>query len=318
MTLFARSMPCSRGRWFGLSTRPEPTAASTWNQAPCACARSASASSGSIAPRSVVPAVPTMAITCSPRVAASKASSDIAPVASVSTPITDSVPRPSSAALRRMLSWLASDATIRQSLGGRPARRTSVPARSRASSSPSRFEAVPPIVITPEPVSPSPCSRASQPTSASSANVAAGEASNASIDWLVTPTASSPAAAAISGAGCRCATVVGSPRRRPPRRSGSSSSSTRPIGAPSAGHGSSASAIARSSAAAIGERGPGTASARESASTVASTASRSAAWVAGSAVTNSICGPFWHPGHTCLPWVPVARDGGFTISLAVV
>ena len=40
----------------------------------------------------------------------------------------------------------------------------------------------------------------------SSTNVAAGEASKASIDWLVTPTASSAAAAEISGAGWRWAT----------------------------------------------------------------------------------------------------------------
>ena len=55
MTLSARSMPFRRGRWRGLRTRPEPTAASTWNQASRRRARSASASSGSIAPRSVVP-----------------------------------------------------------------------------------------------------------------------------------------------------------------------------------------------------------------------------------------------------------------------
>ena len=66
---------------------------------------------------------------------------------------------------------------------------------------------MPPIVITPEPVSPRPWSCASRVTSASSTNVPAGEASKASIDWLVTPTASSAAAAEISGAGWRCATV---------------------------------------------------------------------------------------------------------------
>ena len=82
------------------------------------------------------------------------------------------------------------------------------PARSRASSSPSRFDAVPPIVITPEPLSPRPWSCASRVTSASSTNVPAGDASKASIDWLVAPTASSAAAAEISGAGWRWATRV--------------------------------------------------------------------------------------------------------------
>ncbi len=282
MTLSARSMPLRRCLWRSDSISPEPTAASTWNQAPRSCALSASASSGSIAPRSVVPAVPTIAITCS---SAGIASGSIAPVSSVGIPITASVPRPSSAAERRTLSWAACDATIRHSLGGRPWVRTFSPARSRASRRPSRFEAVPPIVITPEPVSPSPWSCASRVTSASSTNVPAGEASNASIDWLVVATASSAAAAAISGAGWRCATVIGSPRRMPPSRMGFTSSRTVWRGEPSSGSGSSVAALA-SSTGVSGERGPGIAAALITASATACAASRKAWWLLGSPLRN--------------------------------
>ncbi len=56
-----------------------------------------------------------------------------------------------------MLSCEAALAAIRQRFGGTPSRRTSAPDASRASSSPSRFDAVPPIVITPDPPG-NPCS----------------------------------------------------------------------------------------------------------------------------------------------------------------
>ena len=96
----ARSMPSSRRRCVSDSVSPDPTAASTWNQAPSSWARSAIASSGSIAPRSVVPAVPTIAITSSFSVSSRSASTDIVPSGVVGTAITASVPSPSSAAER--------------------------------------------------------------------------------------------------------------------------------------------------------------------------------------------------------------------------
>ena len=67
MTESARAMPARRGASRSESASPAPTAASTCSHAPCCCARSAIASSGSIAPASVVPAVATIAIARSPR-----------------------------------------------------------------------------------------------------------------------------------------------------------------------------------------------------------------------------------------------------------
>ena len=67
--------------------------------------------------------------------------------------MTASVPSPSSAAERLMLSCEASLAADppRVLREARRLRTPSVPVRSRASRRPSKFNAVPPIVITPEP-----------------------------------------------------------------------------------------------------------------------------------------------------------------------
>ena len=60
-----------------------------------------------------------------------------------------------------MLSCELADAAIRQRFWRQPVAPHVCPARSRASSSPSRFDAVPPIVITPDPLG-NPCSSASR------------------------------------------------------------------------------------------------------------------------------------------------------------
>ena len=157
-------MPFSRGRWRGERTRPEPTAASTWNQAPRGCARGRRArrAGRSRRGRSSRPCRRSRS-RAGRRVSSSSASSDSAPVASVGTPITASVPSPSSAAERRMLSWLARrghDPPVvgRQAVArarSRPPGRA--PAAARAGSRPSR-----PSSSRPSRSAPSPCSRASQ------------------------------------------------------------------------------------------------------------------------------------------------------------
>ena len=126
-------------------------------------------------------------------------------------------------------------------------------------------------------------------TSASSTNVAAGEASNASIDWLVTPTASSAAAAGDQRRGVQVGDAVRVPEPDPTVEHGREvARAPASSGAPSSGQRVDrarpplASSVGRS-----GERGPGSARRLDSASTVsARPLARSAAWVAGSAVTN--------------------------------
>ena len=133
-----RPLDAVAGRQRCVSDEREPGADRRVDVKPGAerCAWSAIASSGSIAPRSVVPAVPTIAITSSSRVSSRSASTDIVPSGMVGTAMTASVPSPSSAAERRTLSCEFADAAIRQRFCGSPSRRTSWPARSRASSRP--------------------------------------------------------------------------------------------------------------------------------------------------------------------------------------
>ena len=128
----------------------------------------------------------------------------IAPRASVATPTTASAPSPSTAAARRTLSCAAAEVTIRQRAlcarqpGAGAVTAPRAQARSRASSRPSRFDAVPPLVSTPEPAAGGPSVAASQRTRRSSTSVAAGDCSKESSDWFVAPIASSAAAARSS------------------------------------------------------------------------------------------------------------------------
>ncbi|STV71711.1 Uncharacterised protein [Klebsiella michiganensis] len=66
-----KSMPSRRSRYFSDISRAPPQAASTCSQIWCSAATAAISRSGSIAPASVVPAVATMAIICSPLACAS-------------------------------------------------------------------------------------------------------------------------------------------------------------------------------------------------------------------------------------------------------
>ncbi|MNC87772.1 hypothetical protein D3C83_35280 [compost metagenome] len=99
-------------------------------------------SSGSIAPASVVPAVATTSVRTPPpeRSAARSAAGSIRWPASTGRRVTAASPRPRIPAERGIEKWAASEQSTRSRLGGR---------RSRAKSSPIRFEAVPPEVITP-------------------------------------------------------------------------------------------------------------------------------------------------------------------------
>ena len=293
----ARSMPCSSGARSGESASAEPTAASTCNHAPHAAARSATASSGSIAPRSVVPAVATIAIGLHPaRASAASVSSSadisIRPRSSVGTPTTAPAPSPMTAAERRTLSCAADEATIRQpawpsgSPSPRSGPRTASHARSRASSSASRLDAVPPLVSTPDPPG-RPSMFASQRTRWSSTSVAAGAWSNESSDWFVAPIASSAATAGRSVGHCRCAAQRGSETWTPWARTVSRSSATSSASStPSSGHGSMAAIVAASIAGSAPENGRSCARAAATASATSSAASRSWACDAGSAVRN--------------------------------
>ena len=258
-------MPFRRGRWRAESTSPEPTAASTWNQAP----------------RSAAPVGERVERVDRAEVGRARRADDGDHVLArdrarrtrraTSAPVRVGRRRRSRRRCRARAARRSGgccrgwprEATIRQALGGSPSRRTSsppgrAPAAGRAGSTRCR-----PSSSRPTRRRRSPCSRASQRTSASSTKVAAGEASKASIDWLVTPTASSAAAAAISGAGCRCATrarvaepdaAVEHRRERPPAPA--------PAARPRAGTGRARRRPRRARSGVSGERGPGSAAAR--------------------------------------------------------
>ena len=285
------------------STRPEPTAASTWNHAPRSAARGRRARRAGRSRRGrSCPAVPTIAITCSPSIAASSASSDSAPVRvgrdadhglgaepEQRGRAADAVVRgrggddPPVVGRQPVAAHVLARAVARQQqpeqVRGRPAHRH----HARAA----RAEPV---------LAREPARRARPPRTSP-----AGEASKASIDWLVTPTASSAAAAGDQRRGVQVRDACAG-RRAGCRRRGSARGPRGPARAarPRAGSGSSASRggvelLGGERRARAGQR----ARAAASASTTASAAARSASWVRGSAVTNSspsrrilsACGP---------------------------
>ena len=239
MTLSARSMPLRRWLWRSESVSPEPTAASTWNHASrSAClvgeARRAGRSRrGRSCPR------------CRRSRSRARRSGSRrgrgAPVSSVGTPITAFVPRPSSAAERRTLSCAAArrhDPPLvgRQPVGvARPS-----PARSRASSSPSRFDAVPPIVITPEPA----VAEAVQLREPRDERVLHERARGRGVEGIHRLVGDADREFGRGGGDQRRGVEVGdragSPSRMPPARIGAMSSRTCSSGAPSSGSGSSA------------------------------------------------------------------------------
>ena len=183
----------------------------------------------------------------------------------------------------------AADATIRQSLGGTPSRRTFSPARSRASSSPSRFEAVPPIVITPEPSAAEPV-LARQPAHERVLDVGRGRRGVEGVHRLVGDADGELGRGGGDqrrGVQVRDRARVAEPdpavqdrRERPPAPARA--------GRPRAGTGRARRRRPCSCSVVSGERGPGRRGARASASTTAFAAARSASWERGSAVTNSM------------------------------
>ena len=92
-----------------------PNAASTWNTSPRTCARSARASSGSVAPVFTVPALPTTQNGCSPArrsasMAPSSAGSDIRKSSSTAIRRSEAFPSPSTANARATELWASSEA----------------------------------------------------------------------------------------------------------------------------------------------------------------------------------------------------------------
>ncbi len=98
-------MPASCGASAGLSAAEPPCAASTCSQSPSLAQMSAIASSGSKAPVGVVPALPTTAIGCCPRlraaaISARSASGRMRKRSSLSTAIAPPAPKPMICAAR--------------------------------------------------------------------------------------------------------------------------------------------------------------------------------------------------------------------------
>lgn len=168
--------------------------------------------SGSIAPKSVVPAVATTAIGTSPAATQSASALPSAPASirrspSTGTVTTASSPRPSTRAAFWTLKCPSTDAKIRSSVGSSVAVSR---ARSRASSSPWRLDWVPPLVKIPSAPGPKPIRPQVQSTRCRSTNVPPTDWSKVSRLELTADTNTSASSAGITTGQLRWAAYDGS------------------------------------------------------------------------------------------------------------